>query len=1338
MNIIRIIQALARKNVALRNNKTGITSIPNRMNAEGEAGSIGAQLQDAGLSLEQADKIIKSEQDLVRVLNQINQPPIQQQNIDNVIKFPEGGIDSIPVNKQFGDNKSLDEFTRSENIYEQSMKPKAERFKDNRLLKFLDFDGIEAMKEANKVIKREGMYKNLSEDKSKSILDMLDSIIKKSDDTDLMAEGGRIGYGAGGITKVYQLLRGVNKTKPLRGLEEKLIKQYKSEGMEFIEAIKKAQTQAGGIRYESQMKIIDDAMKDTNVYSDDYVDLLDMKIKLEDPDFGKQFNKFPETVKNKTRSRTDPEWAEANFGENYSEQMDITRSKEINESIDPNFKEPLSPSDQMASDIDDMNTANVDDFFGTRKKNAVGGLAYMLGEEPRSEYSGGGSAGAPPVTYGPPVQKQTQVAGNSMYQQLIKEAQELEILKKKAQGNFREEPGNMNLPPMGGLQAIADRPTGSFEGNTLSDFGQAIGDITAPPLGVGYLNTGKNYEAGIQAYPNKINMGFRKQFAGGGLSRRAFLKLLGAGTATAAAAKTGILGLLKGKKVVDAIEIVTPTLTKAPGMPDWFPGLVKRIYTEGKDVSETAAEVERQIVKRVEIKGTSVDVTHNLDTGEVGVRVHSKVSDNMLGPNQKLYQDTIKSGDLVTAYDDGLEMVYTPSKLIDDGLAKGKKEPAKFNMSEAAAEYHGNPNDPEILAQGVNTELNIAKSDLKSLELYSKNKNPSIKDKFKIDKKNKQTRQYTDEPQSSPEIENLPNESDYGDIDGYASGGLAGLLGEPGYEEGGRVAFNLGSTPESQIEKIIIDLYTNEKLGAQAISKRLKDDYGITLTRAPVGRRITKLVKEGAMEKITTKAFNISQRGDQYGKIKNNYRIVRPITDANRLQNSNLPADANFKVQVSRNGKVEQLYTKTKAEADNAVRDTTIKPVDSKPGKDKRAKTRRDRVKEVTKGSSEADKTNIRTIEGGKKKLNLYFKNNPELINNSNFGKNIKAMLALRLDKGTGKVYSKIQDNSYYLEKAKQGQLFDLFDVNPVESGKRGGRYATNVSIAPSTFNRAFAGAQLTNFFKKGINKDTTRSLDNLFKKYNLRLNLPNVGTIGAPPGVAYDSKKGTFPTIDKTLKNLKAPKEVRDFFIQKNKFKKLGKKGALVAAALSAPSALKAADGTQTVDSFPTKTTAGAALAAGAIGTKTGRNILGRTIGAALGPTGILSVAAGTGGYDLKNPIDRLGIGVEAAFAPELVKGTIGATKGMKNRASQKIVQKFLNLGMKVPTALKAARVASPLGLGLMAGEGVYQYGKFVKNEIDRIKNMTPEERENYNAAEQEQMSISAKDGGIIKILKK
>ena len=198
------------------------------------------------------------------------------------------------------------------------------------------------------------------------------------------ASGGmaRVGYGIGGVAKVYQLLRGVNKTKPLKGLEEKLIKQYKSEGMEFIKAIEKAQTKAAGIRYENKMKIIDDAMKDTNVYSDDYVDLLDMKIKLEDPDFAKDYMNFSETLKNKTRARTDEGWAEANFGENYSEQMDIARSKEINESIDPNFKEPLSPSDQMASDIDDMNKANIDEIIGGRKKNATGGLANLTRTTP--------------------------------------------------------------------------------------------------------------------------------------------------------------------------------------------------------------------------------------------------------------------------------------------------------------------------------------------------------------------------------------------------------------------------------------------------------------------------------------------------------------------------------------------------------------------------------------------------------------------------------------------------------------------------------------------------------------------------------------------------------------------------------------------------------------------------------------------------------------------------------------------------------------------------------------------------------------------------------------------
>jgi len=122
---------------------------------------------------------------------------------DNVIKFPEGGRDSVPVTKQFDGEgiTSLDEFTASEDAYEAAQNL-TKKFKDNRLSKFLDFDANQASEEAVKVIKREGMYKNLSEDKSKSILDMLDDIITKSDDVDPFADGGRVGFKIGGLSKL--------------------------------------------------------------------------------------------------------------------------------------------------------------------------------------------------------------------------------------------------------------------------------------------------------------------------------------------------------------------------------------------------------------------------------------------------------------------------------------------------------------------------------------------------------------------------------------------------------------------------------------------------------------------------------------------------------------------------------------------------------------------------------------------------------------------------------------------------------------------------------------------------------------------------------------------------------------------------------------------------------------------------------------------------------------------------------------------------------------------------------------------------------------------------------
>ena len=103
--------------------------------------------------------------------------------------------------------------------------------------------------------------------------------------------------------------------------------------------------------------------------------------------------------------------------------------------------------------------------------------------------------------------------------------------------------------------------------------------------------------------------------------------------------------------------------------------------------------------------------------------------------------------------------------------------------------------------------------------------------------------------------------------------------------------------------------------------------------------------------------------------------------------------------------------------------------------------------------------------------------------------------------------------------------------------------------------------------------------------------------------------------------------------------------------------------------------------------------------------PAGALALTAGFG-VDPTSAIDRAGLGLEAAFAPELVKQS----------AKMGAAQRFFNLGLSPKLAARAARVASPLGIASLGLEGLYQYGKFAKDEIAKVKAMTPEERGFYN----------------------
>ena len=162
-------------------------------------------------------------------------------------------------------------------------------------------------------------------------------------------------------------------------------------------------------------------------------------------------------------------------------------------------------------------------------------------------------------------------------------------------------------------------------------------------------------------------------------------------------------------------------------------------------------------------------------------------------------------------------------------------------------------------------------------------------------------------------------------------------------------------------------------------------------------------------------------------------------------------------------------------------------------------------------------------------------------------------------------------------------------------------------------------------------------------------------------------------------------------------------------------------------------KTVGAFGTGAAAVGTKTGRNILKRLATGAFTPTGVALQTAGLGGLDLTSPAGRLSLGAELAFAPELVKASIGATKGMKNRALQKGIQQALNLGLPTRLALRAARIASPIGIATLAGEGLYQAGKFSRDRIKELQAMSPEQRQQLRAEQSALAFEGARDGGLI-----
>ena len=375
------------------------------------------------------------------------------------------------------------------------------------------------------------------------------------------------------------------------------------------------------------------------------------------------------------------------------------------------------------------------------------------------------------------------------------------------------------------------------------------------------------------------------------------------------------------------------------------------------------------------------------------------------------------------------------------------------------------------------------------------------------------------------------------------------------------------------------------------------------------------------------------------------------------------------------------------AAAEESFPDSRKKTLEQKAETQKKAKKTRGKViTKAKKFASESDLQDLKIVEKGKENINKFFEKNPDAINNTPFGKKIKAMMSLRMDQ-EGKFFSKLMSDDYFRDKAAKGDLFDIFDLKPVvKSGSRFVRVPYNINITPGQFNQAFIEGQVSRFFEKGVNLESLKNLNNFLTDKNIRVELPNVGYTGAKPDVAVTAgtKEGTrtFPRIIETLKRLDAPKEILQNFID-------------ITPSVGPLKIFKPLKKFEDGGRVPFR-----------VGTAAKKIAMG-----ALTPSGVATLL--TPDLDLTKAENRISLATEAALAPELIKASIGATKGMKNRKKQKLIQQLLNLGVPTKKALRIARIASPIGIGSLILEGTIAGAKRSMKESKRIDAIQDKERQ-------------------------
>ena len=286
-----------------------------------------------------------------------------------------------------------------------------------------------------------------------------------------------------------------------------------------------------------------------------------------------------------------------------------------------------------------------------------------------------------------------------------------------------------------------------------------------------------------------------------GMTKRAFLKLMGGVGLGIGAVKSGLLGLSKGAGKTVAKELTSVPIGNPEGMPVWFKPLVNKIIKEGDDVTKKFGTVDRQIVHTKKIDDfEEVTVYQDLNTGDVRLEY---------GPH--LTDDT---GKVIRASNEPevIQLEYKAPEIIEPDIATGKggrKTKEEFSAMEAEPEVVNWEGDIEMSGENVVNKVEDLITDTSKLQKYATDNKLTIKELSDSMKKQKFKKKLDSDPMEQVNyIENKQgmNAMDYidegtrvGDFDpkGYqnydtkgmnlydgikrskkASGGLAYMLGE--------------------------------------------------------------------------------------------------------------------------------------------------------------------------------------------------------------------------------------------------------------------------------------------------------------------------------------------------------------------------------------------------------------------------------------------------------------------------------------------------------------------------------------------------------------------------------